>query len=111
MTLLAIAAFSFLGSQTPMPAPMGPVMAAVTPEYERVKGFLLRSAEDTPEELYAFRPTPGVRSFGQIVGHIAEIQFVFCAAAKNEANPQPEEFEKTKSTKAELVKSLRASFE
>lgn len=40
-------------------------MAATVPEYERVKDYLLRSAEQMPEEHYAFKPTPAVRSFGQ----------------------------------------------
>ena len=112
MITLVFALLSSLGSgQTPPQGPAGPVMAATTPEYERVKEFLLRSAEQMPEEHYAFKPTPAVRSFGQIVGHVAETQYVFCAAARNEPNPQPEEFEKTRTVKARLVEALRASFE
>jgi uncharacterized damage-inducible protein DinB len=91
-------------------APPGPVMAATVPEYERVKDFVLRSAAQMPEEHYAFKPTPAVRSFGQIVGHLAEVQYMFCAAARNEPNPQPEKFEKTRTTKARLVDALTASF-
>jgi uncharacterized damage-inducible protein DinB len=91
--------------------PAGPVMAATIPEYERVKEYLLRSAEQMPEEDYAFKPTPVVRSFGQVVGHVAATQYVFCAAARNEPNPQPEEFEKTRTAKAKLVEALRGSFE
>ena len=37
------------GGQPPPQPPAGPVMAATTPEYERVKGFLLRSAEQMPD--------------------------------------------------------------
>jgi uncharacterized damage-inducible protein DinB len=91
--------------------PAGPVMAATIPEYERVKGYLLRSADLMPEEHYAFKPTAAVRSFGQLVGHVAATQYVFCAAARNEPNPQQEEFEETRSAKARLVEALRASFE
>jgi uncharacterized damage-inducible protein DinB len=85
-------------------------MAATIPEYERVKEYLLRSAEQMPEEQYPFKPTPEVRSFGQIVGHIAAEQYFFCAAARNEPNPQTEEFERTRTAKARLVEALRASF-
>jgi uncharacterized damage-inducible protein DinB len=91
-------------------APIGPVMAATVPEYERVKEYLLHSAEQMPEEHYAFKPTPAVRNFGQLVGHVASTQFVFCAAARNEPNPQPEDFEKTTTVKTGLVAALRASF-
>jgi len=96
--------------QTATQAPPGPVMAATVPEYERVRDFLLRSAEQMPEEHYAFKPTQAVRSFGEIVGHVAEVQYMFCAAARNEPNPQPEKFEKTRATKARLVDALKASF-
>jgi uncharacterized damage-inducible protein DinB len=98
-------------SLSPPQAPAGPVMAATIPEYERVKEYLLRSAEQMPEEHYTFKPTLAVRSFGQIVGHVAATQYVFCAAARNELNPQSEEFEKTRTAKARLVEALRASFE
>ena len=112
MITIVFALLSSLGSGQPPPQPpAGPVMAATIPEYERVREFLLRSAEQMPDEHYAFKPTPAVRSFGQIVGHVAETQYVFCAAARNEPNPQPEEFEKTRTAKARLVEALRASFE
>ena len=36
-----------------------------------MKKMLLRSAELMPEEHYAFKPTPDVRSFGELLGHTA----------------------------------------
>ena len=36
---------------------------------------------------YAFMPTPGVRTFGQLMGHAANAQFGACAAARGVANP------------------------
>lgn len=110
--LAVLSALSALGNgPPPSQAPAGPVMAATIPEYDRVKEYLLRSAEQMPEEHYAFKPTPAVRSFGQLLGHVAATQYVFCAAARNEPNPQHEEFEKTRTAKAGLVAALRASFE
>lgn len=112
MVTILLAVLGTLGSGPPRPqAPVGPVMAATVPEYERVKEYLLRSAEQMPEEQYAFKPTPAVRSFGQLVGHVASTQYVFCSAARNEPNPQPEDFEKTRTAKAGLVAVLRASFD
>lgn len=43
-------------------------------DYGFVKATLLRSAEKMPEENYGFKPTDTVRSFGQIVGHVADSQ-------------------------------------
>lgn len=112
MITILLVVLSAIGSGPLTPqAPAAPVMAATIPEYERVKEYLLLSAEQMPEEHYAFKPTPSVRSFGQLLGHVAATQFVFCAAARNEPNPQPEEFEKTRTAKAALMAALRASFE
>src|SRR4051794_33143997 len=57
--------------------------------YGRVKMILLRSAEKMPEENYSFKPTDSVRSFGQIVGHVADAQYMFCSIELGEKNPAP----------------------
>jgi len=76
--------------------------------YERVSDILVRSAEKVPAEDYSFRPTDAVRSFGQIVGHVADAQYMFCSIALGEKNPAPQ-IEKTKTTKADLVVALKAA--
>jgi uncharacterized damage-inducible protein DinB len=50
-----------------------------------------------------------VRSFGQILGHVADVHYRFCAVALGEANPLPN-IEKTKSTRADLVAALENAF-
>lgn len=70
-----------------------------------VKGNLLKAAEKMPEEHYAFKPTPDVRSFGQLIGHVADAQYLFCSPVMGKANPAPA-VEKTKTSKADLVKAL-----
>ena len=45
-----------------------------------VKDILLRSALKMPEENYNFKPTDAVRSYGQIVGHVADAQYLFCSS-------------------------------
>lgn len=60
-----------------------------------------------PEENYAFKPTPEVRSFGQLVGHVADASYMFCSQAAGEANPSKASIEKTKTSKADLVASLK----
>jgi uncharacterized damage-inducible protein DinB len=74
--------------------------------YGGLKVFLTESAERMPEEHYGFRPTPEVRSFGEIVGHAADAQYRFCSMVLGEAAPTPN-IEKTKKTKPELVAALR----
>src|SRR3989454_12120406 len=74
--------------------------------YGRVKTILVSSAEKMPEENYNFKPTDAVRSYGQIVGHVADAQYTFCSIALGEKNPGLK-IEQTKTTKADLVAALK----
>jgi uncharacterized damage-inducible protein DinB len=76
--------------------------------YESVKNNILRSAEKMPEENYGFKPAPRVRTFGQILGHIAEEQYIFCSAVKGEQKAA--DIERTKTSKADLLAALHESF-
>jgi len=77
--------------------------------YARVKGILLKSAEKMPEESYSFKPVDSVRSYGQIVGHVADAQYAFCSLALGEKNPALD-IEHTKTTKADLIAALNTAF-
>jgi uncharacterized damage-inducible protein DinB len=77
--------------------------------YGQMKIWLLGSAEKMPEENYSFKPTDAVRSFGQVVGHVADAQYLFCSAALGEKNPAPK-VEQTKTSKAELIAALKDAF-
>ncbi|OGU04958.1 MAG: hypothetical protein A2W29_01880 [Gemmatimonadetes bacterium RBG_16_66_8] len=107
LTLALVAAMSLQARAQQHPHDGG--TKAVQPLYDRLRDLYLRSAELMPEEHYAFRPTADVRTFGQIIGHVAEENYLFCAAAIGEENPNATAFEKT-TAKAALVQALRASF-
>jgi uncharacterized damage-inducible protein DinB len=76
--------------------------------YTTVKGYVIKSAEKMPEENYSFKPNPEVRSFGQVVGHLADDQYFFCSAAKGDKKDT--KIEKEVTTKAALIESLKAAF-
>ncbi len=99
-----------LGTLTPGVAlAQGGSMAAVKPLYEMSKNWIVKSAEQMPEANYSFKPTPEVRSFGQLIGHVANAQYEFCVPAKGEASPNKTDWEKT-TAKADLVKGLKDAF-
>src|SRR5579863_10228189 len=77
--------------------------------YARLKNILSRSAEKMPEENYSFKPVDTVRSYGQIIGHLADGQYLFCAVASGEKNPDLK-IEKTKTSKADLIAALKEGF-
>src|ERR1700719_438510 len=77
--------------------------------YARVKDILLRSAQKMPEENYSFKPVDTVRSYGQIVGTVADAQYLFCSIALGEKNPAPD-IEHTKTSKGDLIAALNTAF-
>src|SRR5271163_3023178 len=79
--------------------PANPITASEKGVYSFVSGAVLAASQKMPEENYSFKPTPDVRSFGQLVGHIADASYMFCSQVMGEANPS-KDIEKTKTSKA-----------
>jgi uncharacterized damage-inducible protein DinB len=73
-----------------------------------IRRNLVEAAEKMPVAEFAFKPTPDVRSFAQVVGHLANGNFYFCAQAKGEASPSKENFERATDRDA-ILKGLRDS--
>ena len=48
-----------------------PFSKALKASFDTVARYLAGSAEKMPEANFAFKPTPEVRSFGEILGHVA----------------------------------------
>ena len=97
-------------SQAPATPPANPITASEKGFYGFVSGAVVGAAEKMPEENYSFKPTPEVRSFGQLVGHVADANYMFCSQASGEANPM-KNVEKTKTSKADLVAALKDAVE
>jgi uncharacterized damage-inducible protein DinB len=95
--------------EKPAVSPENPLTSWNKIAYTRVKGIVVRSAEKMPEENYSFKPVDTVRSYGQIVGHLADAQYLFCSLALGEKNPGLD-IEHTKTSKADLVAALNTAF-
>lgn len=87
----------------------GAQTASVRGTYDLVKGWLLKAADQVPEEHYGFKPTADVRSLGAQLAHIADANFGICGTASGE-KPTMAGIEKSKTTKAEIKEALTASF-
>jgi uncharacterized damage-inducible protein DinB len=107
MRVLLLPAFvlSLAGSAAAQSAVSG-----VSTIYNVAKGNLVRAAEQMPEADYSFQATKDVRTFGKLIGHVADANFYFCSQAAGEQNPSKGEFEKTLTAKTELVQALKDSF-
>lgn len=97
-------------TQASAPAPDASV-ATVRAVWQTMAGYVTAAAEQVPDSLYAYRPTPEVRSFGQLIGHVAGAQYMFCAAALGDSARAEDDIEKSRTTKAELVQAMKESTE
>ena len=107
--VLAITPLSLLAQekpQTPAAPPANPITVSEKGLYSFLASAAVRAAEKMPEENYSFKPTPDVRSFGQLVGHVADANYMFCSQASGAANPM-KGIEKTKTSKADLVSAIK----
>ncbi len=86
--------------------PTDPLSQTLFGMYNTIKLNLTQSADKMPEADFAFQATKDVRTFGQILAHVANSNFSYCANAKGEPNPNKENFENTKTTKADISKAL-----
>ena len=73
-----------------------------------IRRDLADAAENMPADEYAFRPTPQLRTFGQIIGHVIDANFFFCSQAAGEKSPATADYEQI-TAKAALVKALNDS--
>jgi uncharacterized damage-inducible protein DinB len=106
MTAVPVALLGQEKSQAPAAPPANPITASEKGLYSFVSNAVIGAAQKMPEENYSFKPTPDVRSFGQLVGHLADASYMFCSQALGEANPM-KDIEKTKTSKADLVAAVK----
>ena len=98
-----------LGAQVKPAASADHAVPTVREVWRPIATYIARSAADMPAEKYSFRPTPDVRTFGELIGHIAGSQFMFCAAAIGDSARKEDDIEKTKTSKADLVAAMKES--
>ena len=85
-----------------------PFSTEVKANYNNTKNNLLKAADKMSESDYDFKATPDVRTYGQLIGHVADAQMGICGMAKGE---QKKGDAADKTSKADLVAALKASFD
>jgi len=81
--------------------------------YNGLKQELLEAADEMPADEYGSKPGPAgeMRTYGQVLLHVAESQFGTCASLKGVANPQAgRSLERELTAKPDVVKALSESF-
>ncbi len=115
MTKLPLVATVAVILAAPFTAPLSlsaqnPLVQSLKGVFDVTKTNIMATAEILDDEMYAFRPTAEVRTAGQILAHFADGQFSFCGAAAGDANASAENFEQTRTRKAEIIDALEQGF-
>lgn len=94
-------------------APANPTAAvmAIHGNWDMMIKYITTAAEEWPEADYGYKPVKTVRSFGELVAHVAGAQDMICAAVLGEAQPAEDAVEKAATTKDAIVAALKASTE
>lgn len=98
-----LAAAGTLPGQTPLS-----IISEVRDAYNLRKGDLTKAADKMAAEDYGFKPVAELRTFGETLAHVADVQMGLCAAAKGERKSVNAA---SKTSKADLVAALKASFD
>jgi hypothetical protein len=77
--------------------------------FTEVSGFVTKAVDLVPADKYTYRPAPSVRTFGQLIGHIADSYNYYCARAAGRDIQWSDAFEKGNTSKATLVAKLKQS--
>lgn len=102
---LAFVAGPLLAQAKPAPS----AVADARSLWKDASDWVVQSAVDFPEGKYDFKPTPDVRSFGELIAHVAGAQHMFCAIALGETPPAEDAVEKAAKTKTALIAAMKAS--
>jgi hypothetical protein len=84
-----------------------PLSTEIKQLYNGVKNNLTRMADKMPEEHYSFKASPDIRTFGELVAHVADSQARNCSLVNGE---QKAVNAASKTSKADLVAALKESF-
>ena len=107
-TYILLIILAFIAAVTLSAQNANPFSADAKQSYIGIKTTLTKAAEKMPEENYSFKTVPAVRTYGEMIGHIADIQVMLCGLVKGE---QKRGDAASKKTKAELTAALKASFD
>jgi len=89
------------------PTPPNPLTKTISIFRSNMQDKIMKAAETMPEAKYSYRPTKDVRSFAEILTHVADISYYLCSNAKGEAAPPPAN---GKDAKIQIIAYLKSAF-
>ena len=92
-------------------ATANPTAAALRQSFGEVAEWVTKSADMVPAEKYNYKPVDTVRTFGQLIGHIADSYNYFCARGSGNNVEWADPIEKGSTDKATLIPKLKQALD
>jgi uncharacterized damage-inducible protein DinB len=109
VSVLASVANAQISPDLPNPSTApNPLTATLSLFRSNMQDKIMKSAEAMPESKYSYRPTKDVRSFAEILNHVADISYYLCSNMKGEATPPAAA---ARGSKTEIMAALKSSFD
>lgn len=85
------------------------ILEELRKSFEEVHAAVAKSADLVPADKYAYKPTATVRTFGQLVAHVADSYVWYCTYASGRSVEWSDAIEKGKTDKATVTQKLKES--
>lgn len=99
------------GSDASTVAPQSDIAAELRRGFDEVSVNVAKSADLVPTDKYSYRPAASVRTFGQLIGHVADSYNYYCARATGRDVQWSDAIEKGATDKATLVPKLKQALQ
>jgi uncharacterized damage-inducible protein DinB len=90
----------------PVTAP-NPLTMTISIFRSNMQDKIMKSAAEMPESKYSYRPTKDVRSFAELLNHVADISYALCSNVKG-VSPATAT---AKGSKTEIIAYLKGAFD
>lgn len=104
-----LAALLLIAGATPALSAQNAAVSTTRDLWKDLTAYITTAANELTEVQYSYQPVGTVRTFGQLIGHIAGSQYLMCAAALGDPPREEDAVERTAITKAMLVLALKES--
>ena len=92
-------------------APLADTATALRDNFNEVSGWVSKAAEIVPDDKYSYKPVDSVRTFGQLVAHIADSYNFFCARGAGNNVEWADPIEKGATDKATVMPKLKLALD
>lgn len=89
--------------------PPSAILEELRKSFEEVHAAVAKSADQVPADKYAYKPVATVRTFGQLVAHVADSYVWYCTRASGRNVEWSDAIEKGKTDKATVTQKLKES--